>query len=116
MKYLIVTFLWAVSLSACANEKASITNYKSDCYDRGWNCHKISENEKAKLQEEYTWELAPFVTYFEQRKGEYLNEGVNRHVYWEAVTVCRKIALIEPDHKNCGKIHTQYLESIDKLL
>ncbi len=111
VKYILFSFM-LICLGACASNMTTENRYKSNCYDRGYDCEKISDAEKKELLSGFDYQLESYVNYFRGRKGENWNQGVNRFVYLNVVVLCRRIALVELNYPGCVNLHQQFDASV----
>jgi len=104
--------IYAFIIVACANITPTNSKYKQDCFERSWNCHKLTNKEKHSLLQELSAELEFYSNYFENRNTENINKGINKFVYWEAEKFCRKIFLIDDENTECSNIHQYFSDSV----
>ncbi len=112
MKYILLTILFCMSLTVCAFEYIGKSHYEMDCFDKGWNCHKLSKEERIEALGHARDKLQLYLEYFKGREKENLNSGLNRKLYWQMVEVCKDLYLIDFEAKDCDKVHCLYLESV----
>ncbi len=105
MRKICFSLLMIVAINAAAFELLGETHYGEDCYDSGWNCHRVSENEREHLMDLFKEDLAPYLMYFKKEKIQKISTNLDAAIYNEAANLCQKVYLLNPDSTVCNLMH-----------
>ncbi len=102
MKFWLI-FVMVFSGFSSALEFVGDTHYEENCYFAGWNCHKVSKEEKDHLLQLFEEQASTYLNYF--KNGNNLSNTMSNSIYEKASAICQKIYLLDPDSEECNLMH-----------
>ncbi len=105
MKKYITVLCFLISSSSIALEFVGDTQYEEACYFSGWNCHKVSKEEKKHLLNLLREDVSSYLKYYKNIENENVSNNLGFSVYQKAASICQKIYLLNPDANECNVMH-----------